>query len=204
MRGTQNVRSHSVLEGVPPFWIRPTDGRGGALDQRVLDASRRIWRWAYYHVAMELHDAPCAAELLEEVALEVSGRLQAEPEVARNLTGYLITSFHRRVLAQLLENNRLVYEGLLRELEENHRLTEPDWTERVEAKLWLKFFVFFLPHPVRHMLHYRMLGFSWDEIGSRMGLSAKQAKNRFYYGVQNGREKVTRISTKNLGRQERE
>jgi DNA-directed RNA polymerase specialized sigma24 family protein len=133
---------------------------------------------------------------LEEVALEVSGRLQAEPVVARNLTGYLITAFHHRVLSQLLENNRLVYEGLLRELEENHQLTAPDWTQRVEAKLWLKFFVSFLTHPVRHMLNYRMLGFSWDEIGSRMGLSANQAKKRFHYGAQKGHEKLIRISTK--------
>jgi DNA-directed RNA polymerase specialized sigma24 family protein len=139
---------------------------------------------------------------LEEVALEVSGRLQAEPEVARNLTGYLITAFHHRVLSQLLENNRLVYEGLLRELEENHQLTAPDWTLQVEAKLWLKFFVSFLPHPVQHMLHYRTLGFSWDDIGSSMGLSAKQAKKRFYYGVKKGHEKVIRVSTKRFGRED--
>jgi DNA-directed RNA polymerase specialized sigma24 family protein len=139
---------------------------------------------------------------LEQVALEVSGRLQAEPEVARNLTGYLITAFHHRVLSQILENNRLVYEGLLRELEENHQLTAPDWTQRAEAKQWLKFFISFLTHPVQHMLHYRMLGFSWGEIGSRMGLSAKQAKKRFYYGIQKGHQKAIRISTKRFRRQE--
>jgi DNA-directed RNA polymerase specialized sigma24 family protein len=108
------------------------------------------------------------------------------------------------VLSQLLENNRLVYEGLLRELEANHQLRAPDWTQRVEAKLWLKFFVSFLPHPVQHMLHYRMLGFSWDEIGGTMGLSAKQAKKRFYYGLKRGHEKVIRISTERFGRQEPE
>ena len=203
MRGARH-EGHSGLDGVPPFWIRPTDGRGLELDERVLDAARRLWRWAYYHVDTELHDAPCAAELLEEVAVEVSGRLQAEPEIARNLTGYLITSFRHRVLSQLLENNRLVYEGLLRELEANHQLRAPDWTQRVEAKLWLKFFVSFLPHPVQHMLHYRMLGFSWEEIGSSMGLSAKQAKKRFHYGVKKGHEKVIRISTERFGRQEPE
>ena len=204
MRGARHEGAHSGLDGVPPFWIRPTDGRGLELDERVLNAARRLWRWAYYHVDTELHDAPCAAELLEEVALEVSGRLQAEPEIARNLTGYLITSFRHRVLSQLLENNRLVYEGLLRELEANHQLRAPDWTQRVEAKLWLKFFVSFLPHPVQHMLHYRMLGFSWDEIGGSMGLSAKQAKKRFYYGLKRGHEKVIRISTERFGRQEPE
>lgn len=202
--GSNARRAHSGLDGVPPFWIRPTDSRGLELDERVLNAARRLWRWAYHHVDTELHDAPCAAELLEEVALDVSGRLQAEPEVARNLTGYLITAFHHRVLSQLLENNRLVYEGLLRELEDNHQLAAPDWALQVEAKLWLKFFVSFLPHPVQHMLHYRMLGFSWDEIGCSMGLSAKHAKKRFYYGVKKGHEKVIIYSTKRFGRQEAE
>src|SRR6266496_513307 len=142
MRGAQNEGSHSGLDWVPPFWIRPTDGRGRALDERVL--------------------------------------------------------------SQLLQNNRLVYEGLLRELEENHQLTAPDWTQRLEAKLWLKFLVSFLPHTVQHMLHYRMLGLSWEEIGKRMGLSAKQAKSRFYRGIQKVHEKLVGVSTKHGVRQEPE
>lgn len=201
MREAQNQGSHSDLDCIPPFWIRPTDRRGRTLDERVLTASRRLWRWAYSYVDMELHDAPCAAELLEEVALEVSARLQVEPKVARNLAGYLITAFHHRVLSQLLKNNRLVYEGLLRELEQNHQLAAPDWTQQLEAKLVLKFLVSFLPHPVQHMLHYRMLDFSWDEIGKRMGLSAKQAKSRFYRGLQKGYKKLIG-SQPNGGRQE--
>jgi hypothetical protein len=60
------------------------------------------------------------------------------------------------------------------------------------------------PGDSRHMLHYRMLGFSWDEIGGSMGLSAKQAKKRFYYGLKRGHEKVIRISTERFGRQEPE
>jgi len=203
MRETQNQTSHSGLDWIPPFWIRPTDRRGRTLDERVLNASRRLWRWAYSYVDMELHDAPCAAELLEEVALEVSGRLQVDPEVARNLAGYLITAFHHRVLSQLLKNNRLVYEGLLRELEENHQLSAPDWTRQLEAKLWLKFVVSCLPHPVRHMLHYRLLDFSWDEIGKRMGLSAKQAKSRFYRGIQKAHETLLGMSSGSGVRQER-
>lgn len=193
MRDTENERPHSGLEWVPPFWIRPTDRNGQAIDERVLDASRRLWPWAYYHVDRELHDAPSAAELLEEVALEVFDRLKVEPEVARNLSGYLITAFHHRVRSQMLKNNRLEYEGLLRELDENHQLTAPDWTKGLEAQLCLKFLVSYLPHPARHMLNYRLLGFSWKEIGKRTGLSPKQSKSRFYYGVQKAYEKLLGI-----------
>src|SRR5262249_47902028 len=153
------------LDPVPPFWMRPTDASGRALDERVLAVSRRLWRWAYYHVDVKLHDAPSAAELLEEVALEVSRRLHDQPADARKLTGYLITAFHRRVLSQLLKNNRLVYEGLLRELERNYQLAAPDWSQKLTERLLLQMLVPFLSHPVRHMLHYRMLGFGWGEIG---------------------------------------
>jgi hypothetical protein len=47
-------------------------------DERVLNAACRLWRWAYYHVDTELHDAPCAAELLKEVALEVTPEIQSK------------------------------------------------------------------------------------------------------------------------------
>ena len=77
-------------------WMRPTDPSGRAVDERVVAACNRLWRWAYFHVEAKLHDAPSAAELMEEVALDVSRRLQAEPAVERNLTGYVITAFHRR------------------------------------------------------------------------------------------------------------
>jgi len=58
------------------------------------------------------------------------------------------------------------------------------------------FLVPYLPHPIRHMLHYRMLDFSWKEIGKRMGLSEKQAKSRFYHGVQKAYEALLRISSR--------
>ena len=108
----------------------------------------------------------------------------------------MITAFHRRLLSQFLRNNRLVYEGLLRELEQNYRLTLSDWSERLDQKLLLEVLIPFLSHPVRHILHYRMLGFGWREIGKRMEMSAKQAKSRFYYGVQQAYEKVNGLPVK--------
>src|SRR5205809_1032873 len=82
---------------VPPFWIRPEDQRGRRVDSRILDASYRLWPWAYRHVERKLRDGARAAEILEEVAMDVASRLRLEPTVARNLSGYLITAFHHRV-----------------------------------------------------------------------------------------------------------
>src|SRR5207248_835949 len=115
-------------------------------------------------------------------------RLQADPAMARNLNGYLITAFHHRVRSERLKESRLAYEGLLRELEEKHQLRAPDWVAALETQLVLNLLISCLPHEVNHMLHYRMLGFSWKDISGFVGISAKQAKSRFYYGVQKAYE----------------
>ena len=184
----QRGKRERVSERIPEFWIRPQDKRGRPLDVRVLEASRHLWQWAYRHVEIELHDGARAAELLEEVALEVSARLRAEPEVERNLSGYLITAFHNRVRSQFLKDSRLAYEGLLYDLEENHQPRAPDWVAALETKLALNFLVSYLPHQTKHMLNYRIVGYSWKEIARFAGITVEQAKARFHYGVQKAYE----------------
>lgn len=195
------------LEGgrrIPPFWIRPEDRRGKPIDSRVVEASQRLWPWAYHQVEKHLQDGARAAELLEQVAIEVSTRLQVTPEVSRNLGGYLITALHHRIRSQLLKDERLVYEGLLKELEENHPLATTDWVAAIETELVMKSLLSRLPHEVRHLLHYRMLDFSWKAIGKSLGISAKQAKSRFYYGVQKAYEALINDQASRAGQQERE
>lgn len=189
MRDTQDEKRTDVGV-VPPFWLRATDETGEPIDSRVREAAQLLWPWAYRQVEALLHDAPYAAELLEKVAIDVSTRLHTSPEVGANLKGYLRTSFHHRVRSQLLRINRLVYQGLVRELESAHQMQAPDWIRAIEADLSVEFLVAYLPHPVRHMLNHRLLGFSWREIGGSIGMSAKNAKARFYYGVQSAYESL--------------
>jgi hypothetical protein len=40
------------------------------------------------------------------------------------------------------------------------------------------------------MLHYRILGFSWNEIGRVLHLSGKQARSRFYYELEKAHTKL--------------
>jgi DNA-directed RNA polymerase specialized sigma24 family protein len=202
MEEPQNQRFGPDPDWVPPFWMKSTDDHGRPLDERVVEAARRLWRWAYFQVETRLHDAPAAAELLEETAEDVSARLQTHPEVARNLTGYLITSFSNRLISQFLKNDRLVYEGLLRELEERHRLTAPDWVQTADARLTLAILLMNMRHDTRHIFHYRLLDFSWSEIGKRTGLSAKAAKSRFYYEVRKAYEQMVNAAVKRDGEKE--
>lgn len=189
---------------IPPLWIRPKDCRGAPIDPRVVEASERNWPWAYRYVESELQDGTRAAELLEQVAIEVSRRLRDTPEVSRNLNGYLVTAVHNCVRSQQAKDNRLVYEGLLQDLERNHRLVAIDWVAALEVELLVQSLISRLPHEVRHLLHYRMVGFSWRAIGRRLGISTKQANSRFYHGVQKAYQTLIDDQMRRAGRQEQE
>ena len=179
---------HPDLSRIPPFWVRPRDEQDQAIDPRVCELAERMWPWAFRHVERELHDGPSAAETLEEVVIAVSSRLRVAPEVERNLNGYLITAFHRSVRSRRLRNQRVALEGLARELELNHRLRGPDCVAALEWRLTLELFLTFLPHEIAHTLHLRMLGFSWREVSDFLRISVKQAKSRYYYGLQKAYE----------------
>jgi RNA polymerase sigma factor (sigma-70 family) len=187
---------------IPPLWIRPKDPRGAPIDPRVVEASERNWPWAYRYVESELQDGTRAAELLEQVAIEVSRRLRVTPEVSRNLNGYLVTSFHNCVRSEQAKDNRLVYEGLLQDLERNRRLEATDWVAALEVELLVQSLISRLPHEVRHLLHYRMVGFTWRAIGRRLGISTKQANSRFYHGVQKAYQTLIDDQMRRAGRQE--
>jgi DNA-directed RNA polymerase specialized sigma24 family protein len=139
---------------------------------------------------MVLHDAPIAAELLEEVASEVSVRLHAEPAVGRNLKGYLITAFHHRVRLEFVKNSRLAYEGLLRELEGKHPLLASDWAAALEVKMFVDHLTALMPGEAQRIVHYRLLAFSWEEIGDVLGIPVTQARNKYYYGVKTAYERL--------------
>lgn len=187
-RDTENKKPCSTPSGIPPFWIRPVDDNDLAIDPRVQESAKRMWPWAFRHVERELHDAPSAAETLEEVAIEVSSRLRVSPEVGRNLNGYLITAFHRRVRYRRSREQRLALEGLAHELEQNHDLKAPDSITKLEWRLTLDLLLCYLPHEITHTLHLRMLGFSWKEVSDVLHLSVKQAKSRYYAGLQKAYE----------------
>ena len=189
---------------VPPFWLQPDDQLGRELDPDVCRELRGLWPWAYHHVEFVLRDAPRAAELLEEVAIDVSRRLNVEPEVGRNLKGYLITAFHRRVGREIVRNGRITYEGLLRELEAKRLLIAPNWLIPLEMRICVRQLVALMPSPAQRIVHYRLLGFTWDEIADSLGLQAAQARNKYYYGIRTAWEALAGTAARGRKGEERD
>jgi DNA-directed RNA polymerase specialized sigma24 family protein len=199
MREPRHKSPKEPDEYLPPFWIFAKDSRGRPLDPRVKDVAEQLWRLAYRLVDAELHDAASAAQIVEKVASEVSSRLREQPGINGNLRGYFMTAFRRRVRHQSMKENRVAYEGLVSELELNHHLTGPDFKQIIEQRLCLAVVADLLPHEARHMLHLRMLEFSWEEIGRRLRITAKQARSRFYYELEKVHAKLCQNRPEDAG-----
>jgi len=181
---------------VPPFWLPEADSKGRVICGVVRELAEELWDWAFRYVEKELCDGAAALEILQEVSIAVSGRLQEDTEVGRNLKGYFRTSFIHNVDHRVLRDSRIEYEGLIHELEQNHHPRAPDWIRAFETRLSLKFLAAYLPPPVRHMFYYRLLAYSWTEIALVFRISNKQARSRFYYGVRKAYEDLLTIQAK--------
>lgn len=186
-RAGPDDRCSSGPDAVPPFWVCASEFE---IDQRVLEAAKESWSWAFWLVKKQLNDGPRTPEIVEDVATDVSNRLQADAEVGRNLNGYFRTAVILRVKTLAARDGRLTYVGGAQDLETNHRPYAPDWTKVVENRLALQSLLPFMSHPVRCILHYRQLDYSWKEIGRRLALTEKQAKLRFYYGVRQAHQEL--------------
>ena len=185
-----NRRGPFDLGEVAPFWLPAADADGRVINDLVRDAARELWPWAFRHVQKELSDGARALEIVQEVAADVSGRLKDDAEVGRNLKGYFTTAFIHCVRNHVFRESRLEYEGLIRELEENHHPHAPDWIRSFETVLSLKLLAAYMSAPMRRMLSYRLSDYSWKEIGVVFNMTDRQVRSRFYYGARRAYEDI--------------
>jgi DNA-directed RNA polymerase specialized sigma24 family protein len=185
-------------EAVPPFWL-PNDER---IDQRVRSVAEQNWSWAFWLLKRQLNDGARTPETVEDVAVEVSSRLRADANVGKNLNGYFRTALIRRVKTHVARESRITYEGGPQDLEANHHPQASDWTKVFEDRLALRSLLPYMSYPVSQILYYRMLDFRWKQIGKVLGMTEKQAKSRFYYGVRQAHDELLATQAKRARQKE--
>ena len=178
-----NDRGSSGPEAVPPFWLRTEENGVRIIDERVLAVAETNWDWAFWLVKKQLNEGSCTPEIVENVAVDITDRLKADPEVGRNLNGYFRTAMMRRVQTLAIRSSRTAYEGGTHDLETNHQPHAPDWTRLCEDRITIQSLLPYMSHPVRRILNYRLLDYSWKHIAGELGITEQKAKKRFYYGV---------------------
>jgi hypothetical protein len=173
-RADHNDRGSSGPEAVPPFWLCAEEDGARIIDERVLAVCKDNWSWAFWLVKKQINDGARTPDIVEDVAVEVSNRLGADAEVARNLNGYFRTAMIRRVKVLAARDGRIIYEGCAQDLETNHHPIAPDWTEVFEDRMALESLLPYISHPVRGILNYRLLDYSWKYIGQRLALTGTE------------------------------
>jgi DNA-directed RNA polymerase specialized sigma24 family protein len=179
-------------ETVPPFWIPEKCGAEN-IEERVREVAKANWSWAFWLTTKGLNDGTRAGQIVEDAAVEVSIRLRSEPEVSRNLNGYFRTTIVRMLKTIAVRDGRIAYEGGTHDLEANHGPQAADWISIFESRIVLETLIPYMSHPVRQMLYWRRLDYSWKHIANRLSLTEKQAKSRFYYGAHQAYEELQRV-----------
>ena len=195
-RARYNDPGSTDPETVPPFWLHTEEDGAFLVDPGVARVAKDNWSWAFWLINRELYDGSRMAEIVQDVATEVTDRLRADAEVGRNLNGYFRTAIIRRVRTIAIRESRLSYEGAAHDLEVNHRPSAPDWTKVFEDRMTLQSLASYMSHPVRVILHYRMADYSWKRIAQILRLTEKQAKSRFYYGARRAHDELCAVQMK--------
>jgi hypothetical protein len=92
----------------PPLWIHNKDKKGRVIDQRVIDAAHRIWKYVVYLTQLELHETTRAQEILESAVDAVSNRMRRHGNGIRDTDSYLFWTFVRKLNRVLEKNNKTI------------------------------------------------------------------------------------------------
>jgi len=185
-----NDRRSSGVEATPPFWLCAEEHGVRIIDPRVLAIAEENWQWAFCLVKNILNESACTPEVVEQIAVEVTNRLRVDPDVGRNLGGYFRTAIMRRIKNLAVRNSRIAYQGGTQDLETNHCPPAPDWTKICEDRMTIEWLLPYVPHPIRRILHLRLLDYSWKNIAQKLTITEQTARKRFSRGVRQAYEEL--------------
>jgi len=176
-------------ERLPEFYLG-TSVNGHRIDPQVRALAERLWPWAWNYIGTHLADHARAAEVAEVVAYRVSRYLEAHPGKVRSLVGLYYATTANLVKSSKTREGRIDYWGLGQNLEAGANAQVPDWRQEVELWILAEQIGQHLEPTIREMFHLRLLERTWEEIGKLLGLTAGQARLRFYRALERLPEEI--------------
>ena len=176
------------------FRLNSVDRHGRKIDPTVLVAADEVFPRALEHGLNMSCDPAIVANVLEEVAAEVSGRLDQRNETdhrqpIRNLPGYVFHSFVRQL-------NRLRSKELELVSADGTGMTYTsrwaDPTAQFEARILLDECLAQCDFVIRDMFWRRVQGFTWEDIGKIHNVSAHAAEIRFREAIEAVKARLTK------------
>jgi len=180
-------------EDDPTLIIQPVDKLGRPVSEELLDVARRDWKRVVVYAQQQGQDGAVAAEVLEATIHWLSALSVRHPrfkEKIRSLEQYVfVVTVHR--LNRMVAKEALVeYVGSLDDLDSLGGTQDWSWVTRLEDELLLKEAVGYLNKTSRRLFSMRRSGYSWEEIGSSLGTTAKNVRTQFSQGVARARRRM--------------
>lgn len=176
------------------FRLNSVDRHGRKIDLAVLAAAEEVFPRALEHGLNMFCDPAVIANVLEEVAAEVSCRLDGRdktdhPEQIRNLPGYVFHSFVRQL-------NRLKSKELALVSADGTGMTHTSrWVDpsaEFETNILLDECLAQCDFVIRDMFWRRVQGFTWEDIGKIHNVSAHAAEIRFREAIEAVKARLTK------------
>jgi hypothetical protein len=168
------------------FRLNSVDRHGRKIDPTVLAAAEEVFPRALEHSLNMFCDPAIVANVLEEVAADVSRQREekdgnGDSRPIRNLPGYIFRSFVRQL--NRLKSKELV----LVSVEETSMAQTSRWADpsaQFETKILVDECLAQCDFAIRDMFWRRVQGFTWEDIGKIHSLSGHAAEIRFREAIE--------------------
>jgi hypothetical protein len=175
------------------FRLNSVDRLGRKISPAVLIAAEEVFSRAIEHGLKMSCDPAVVANVLEEVAADVSRRLDdnngnGDRAPIKNVPGYVFHAFVRHLNRLISKELVLVREADSRQVTSSTR-TDP--SSQIETKILLQECLGHFDFVTRDMFWRCVQGFTWEDIGKIHGLSGHAAEVRFRRAVKTAQARIT-------------
>jgi hypothetical protein len=132
----------------------------GVIRPEVYRAADELWPQAESFVNSKLRNFPAGLRLMLRASAAVSRKLQEQPDLIRDLKGYLWTTFKRLISDEVEKENR--YQPL--ELEQQSTTDERAPSETLDDQILIEEVMAHMDSWTRTVFELRVLGFEFEEI----------------------------------------
>jgi hypothetical protein len=179
------------------FRLNSVDRLGRKIDPAVLIAAEEVFPRALEHGTKLSCDPAVVANVLEEVAADLSERIEGKDGAGtgtpiRNVPGYVFHSFVRQL--NRLKSKQLV---LVSAEASNIALTArwADPSAEFETKILVDEYLAQCDFVIRDMFWRRAHGFSWGEVGEIHSMSGHAAEVRFRRAIGDAQKRLAKGKT---------
>ena len=165
-----------------------TDEFGG-IDPETLAAAGQIWLKARSRALSILHDEQACHTLLMKACADVTRKRADDSAAIENLQAYLFQAWRRLLLHELEKKNG--HRRREAELAES-RMPSPDSdTDALDRKIRIQQILNRADELTRRIFEYRLEGFTFPEIGEKLGLAPDVLRATFHKEIKKLMKQLT-------------